>query len=210
MADLERQKAAEAEKARQAELDRQRAAEAEKARAAEAERQRLAAEQQRQETERQARLARIQEERERVREEARRATEARAAEEQQQRLTRLREQQEGVRVAAAQAAAARAAQEALAIKFQAYYDNAHRVISAFWIVPEWVRRRDVEVRVTLTVGRDGKILETAIEKRSGDAALDQSVQNALEKARQAGLPPLPPDYQQSQFEFGLIFNPSKS
>lgn len=215
LAELERQKAAEAEKARQAELARQRAAEAEKARLAEAEktrqveaeRLRQEAERQRVEAERQQRLAKLDEERTRIREDAERR---RLDAERQERLARIAADRNRIREVAAQAAAARAAEEALQVKFQAYYDNAHRTIQALWIVPEWVRRRDVEVRVSLTVGRDGRILKTAIESRSGDSGLDQSVQNALEKARQAGLPPLPPEYKQDQLEFGLIFNPSKS
>lgn len=129
--------------------------------------------------------------------------------ERQQRLAKLEEERVRIREEAAQAAA-RAALEAHKVKFQSYYNNAHRTISGFWIVPEWLRRRDVEVRVSVVAGRDGRILSTAIEKRSGFADLDESVVRALEKARQAGLPPLPPEYTEDQLEFGLIFNPSKS
>lgn len=59
----------------------------------------------------------------------------------------------------------------------------------------------------LTVGRAGTILAIAIEKRSGDVGLDQSVQNASEKARLTGRPP---ECEQRRLELGLIFNPSRS
>jgi colicin import membrane protein len=178
-AELERQKQAEAERQRQAELERQKQAE---------------------------RLAKLQERREQIR-----AEQARQA-----RLAKIEEQREQIRKAATEAAeaqaraaeAARLSAQQLEIKFKEYYNLASQQIRAYWIVPEWVKRRDVDVIVSAKIGRDGRILSTTIEKQSGDARLDESVARALERARQEGLPPLPDEYPSGELDLGLIFNPS--
>ncbi len=178
---------------------------------AELERQRQAEAERQKQAEHEARLAKIREERERLRaeEEARRQGQAR-----QERLAKIQEQRERIQQEeerarqAAAAAAARQQAEELQIKFKEYYDAVSKDIRDQWIVPEWVRRRNVEILVSVRIGRDGRILSTTIEKRSGDPALDDSVVKALEKAKQRGLPPLPDGYTNSELEFGLIFNPS--
>ncbi len=128
----------------------------------------------------------------------------------------MRQEQEQIRRAAAEAAAAQARMaaaqkqmaEALELKFKEYYNLAGQQIRSYWIVPEWVKRKDIEVVVLVKISRDGRIVSTTIEKRSGDAGLDDSVARALEKAKQQGLPPLPAEYPDSELPLGLIFNPS--
>lgn len=90
-----------------------------------------------------------------------------------------------------------------------YYDRVYRQIHSGWIVPERVRHLSKEVRVSLRVARAGRVLATTFETRSGDGDLDASVERAIERAREQGLPPLPAEYVEDTLEFGLIFNPAR-
>ena len=58
--------------------------------------------------------------------------------------------------------------------------------------------------VKVTVARDGRIIRAVIAERSGDRALDQSVQRALEKVTK--LPPFPEETKDQQRTFTIRFS----
>ena len=54
------------------------------------------------------------------------------------------------------------------------YDNA-------WVAPEDASSEDATVEVSVTIASDGTVIDQKIIKRSGDAAVDASVQRTLDK-----------------------------
>ncbi len=131
-----------------------------------------------------------------------RETERMAAErEARAREARLREVRDAqARIRDAAAAAERAA--------AAYVEHARRTIAGYWVVPESARGRPTAVRVALTVDRAGHVLDATVETVSDDAALDWSVVNAVDKAREAGLPPLPAEYERARLDLVVTLDPS--
>ena len=69
----------------------------------------------------------------------------------------------------------------------------------------WTARQDVagQTQVRFTIMRDGRIADVSVEKPSGYFALDQTAERALLVTRQ--LPPLPPQYTESQLTVHLVF-----
>lgn len=97
--------------------------------------------------------------------------------------------------------------EVASSEMKEYYTTVHRIVHSRWLVHESLARRHLEVVVSLTVDRDGRVLDYVVEKRSGDRELDRSAIRAVEEVRKVGLPSLPPACGQDRHEFGLIFNP---
>ena len=50
-----------------------------------------------------------------------------------------------------------------------------------WVMPEDATSEDATVEVSVTIGSDGTVLSKRITKRSGDAAMDASVQRAIDR-----------------------------
>jgi len=69
----------------------------------------------------------------------------------------------------------------------------------------WVQNQNVDARCTIkfTIQRDGKIIDTGVEKSSGDAALDMAARRAVAVTQ---LPPLPDAYTNPSLTMHLIFN----
>ncbi|MEO0904544.1 MAG: TonB family protein [Pseudomonadota bacterium] len=64
------------------------------------------------------------------------------------------------------------------------------------------QRRSGEVRVTLSVGRGGQLLSSAVSQSSGVPAFDQAALQAI--ARAAPFPSAPAELPQGSYRFGLI------
>ncbi len=62
-----------------------------------------------------------------------------------------------------------------------YFDRA-------WVRPEDASMEDATVEASVTIARDGTVVAKRIVKRSGDAAVDASVQRALDKVSTVGRP----------------------
>jgi TonB family protein len=57
-----------------------------------------------------------------------------------------------------------------------------------WVTPEDATTEDATVEVKVTVASDGTVTAKRIIKRSGDAAVDASVQRALDRVTTVGRP----------------------
>lgn len=77
------------------------------------------------------------------------------------------------------------------------YENA-------WTQPEAAQRASSTVSVKVVVSRDGTIISSRIQSRSGDSTLDDSIQRALNLVKQ--LPRFPDGLQEQQMEFTINFN----
>ncbi len=87
----------------------------------------------------------------------------------------------------------------------AYADQVRRAVTAYWVPPE--DPPDGAVRVSLTVARGGRVLAAGLEEASDDAAFDWSVVSALDKVRETGLPPLPPEVEGERLEIEVVLEP---
>ncbi|HEY8369018.1 MAG TPA: TonB C-terminal domain-containing protein [Thermodesulfobacteriota bacterium] len=87
---------------------------------------------------------------------------------------------------------------------EAYAETVRRAVTAYWIPPE--RRSRGTARVSLTVARSGRVLSAGLAELTGDGAFDWSIVSALDKAREAGLPPLPPDVEGEQLEMEVVLD----
>lgn len=88
---------------------------------------------------------------------------------------------------------------------QIYRADVESLIKSNWHYPVAMdSQKDVEAVVLLMVKRDGTILKSSFEKRSGNALFDESVLNAID--RSDPLPPFPESYTRSNEEFEINFN----
>jgi len=62
------------------------------------------------------------------------------------------------------------------------------------------------VDVKIVVARNGDVLSSDIVSKSGDPAVDQSVQRALDQVEREKLPPFPPKAEDTQRTFVIRFN----
>ena len=82
---------------------------------------------------------------------------------------------------------------------QAAYDAAWRVL------PD-LASSDHVVTVEVVVASNGRIVSQRIISRSASARMDKSVQNALDKVKQQGLPPFPQGARDAERTFTIEFN----
>jgi TonB family protein len=73
-----------------------------------------------------------------------------------------------------------------------------------WKPPEDATSSQASADVKITVARDGSVLSAELVGPSGDAAIDRSVQRALDAVKQ--LPPFPATSQDTQRSFKIRFN----
>lgn len=82
---------------------------------------------------------------------------------------------------------------------QAAYDEAWRVL------PD-LASQDHVVTVEVVIARNGRVVSQRIVSRSGSSAMDRSVQNALDRVKQQGLPAFPDGARDAEREFTIQFN----
>ena len=73
-----------------------------------------------------------------------------------------------------------------------------------WVVPDGVADDQATTAASVTIARDGTVVSSHIVRRSGDSAVDQSVQATLDRVRYAA--PLPEDAKESQRTVTINFN----
>ncbi len=97
--------------------------------------------------------------------------------------------------------------EAIEIRYKKYYDEIWRRVKASWILPEEILTggSNLFAVVVVRIARDGALMETKLDKSSGNEVYDQSCIRAVKKA--APFPPLPKGYPQRYMELGLRFRP---
>lgn len=79
-----------------------------------------------------------------------------------------------------------------------YYSN--------WDVPGGASE-DLETTASVTIARDGTILTSHITRRSGNSAMDKSVQETLDRVRSVS--PFPATSKDEQRELNIVFKPIK-
>lgn len=78
------------------------------------------------------------------------------------------------------------------------YDNA-------WVAPEDASSEDATVTVKVTIASDGSVMDSRIIQRSGDAAVDASVQRTLDRVSGMGKP-FPSTIKDKQRSYIIPFN----
>ncbi len=94
------------------------------------------------------------------------------------------------------------------IALQIYKVEVETLIKDNWAYPaaflDPEKRKDLEALVIMKVSRDGSILDSRFEKKSGNAGFDESVQKAIERSNP--LPPFPEGYMKTHEEIEINFN----
>jgi TonB family protein len=93
------------------------------------------------------------------------------------------------------------------LEFQAYYSEVWKRVRSMWAVPEELLKKDLTVIYTIRINRDGRVLDTWLEKGSGDEYFDETAERALTKADP--LPPLPDSYTGNVMDLGIRFHSKK-
>ena len=95
-----------------------------------------------------------------------------------------------------------------AAAFTSYANLVVGVYRRAWepLIPSELARSRI-AKVSVTIRRDGRVLSARIISRTGDAALDRSVQRALDHVKKIGKP-FPPGSKDSQRTFTLDFKPN--
>jgi len=82
------------------------------------------------------------------------------------------------------------------------------LVSAYmraWLIPDELASSSAKLRVSVTIRRDGTVISSRIQSRSGNSALDASVQRALDKV--TFVAPFPASVKDAQKTFWLEFDP---
>jgi len=73
-----------------------------------------------------------------------------------------------------------------------------------WIVPDGVTDNEATAMVSVTIARDGRVINARIERSSGNREVDRSVQNALDRVKYAA--PLPEESKENERTVPINFN----
>ena len=94
-----------------------------------------------------------------------------------------------------------------AVAFTSYANLVVGVYRRAWepLIPSELARSRI-AKVSVTIRRDGRVLSARIVSRTGDAALDRSVQRALDRVSRIGKP-FPSGSKDTQRSFTLDFTP---
>lgn len=93
------------------------------------------------------------------------------------------------------------------LKLRTYYNTIWQRIKGEWILPPSLleESEDIETVIVIKVQRDGGIVESWFEKKSGSLAYDESAMRAIKKANP--LPPFPQELDEDFLEIGVRFHP---
>jgi colicin import membrane protein len=95
--------------------------------------------------------------------------------------------------------------EDLEARYPAYFSLIHDRVQDEWSIhSEDLKDSKLSIIVSVRIARSGKLLETHIEKSSGDSHFDGSLIKAIRKAE---FPPLPQDFEGDSLETGFRFCP---
>ena len=89
----------------------------------------------------------------------------------------------------------------------AYANYASIVKSVYtlkWILPDNAANDEANVKVSVTIARDGQVLDARIVERSGDSSVDASVQRTLDRVRD--IAPFPDDATDKERTYIINFN----
>jgi len=89
----------------------------------------------------------------------------------------------------------------------AYANYASIVKSVYtrkWILPDNAANDEANVKVSVTIARDGRVIEAHIVERSGDSSLDSSVQRTLERVQE--IAPFPDDATDKERTYIIYFD----
>ena len=93
------------------------------------------------------------------------------------------------------------------MRLRAYYNSIWQRIKEEWILPGSLldESEGWETVIVIKVQRDGGIVESWFEKKSGSSVYDESAMRAIKKANP--LPPLPEELEEDVLEIGIRFHP---
>ena len=95
--------------------------------------------------------------------------------------------------------------ENLDVKYRAYLIQITERVQEQWEFPAELERGGISVIVSLKIGKDGKLINSWVEKSSGHTLFDESLMKAVTKA--APYPALPTGFEGDFLEVGLRFCP---
>jgi TonB family protein len=86
-----------------------------------------------------------------------------------------------------------------------YADWVQQVYDDAWITPDMMSDEELHVEVRIVIHRSGRVIDARIEKKSGNRALDRSVQSAIDKVKT--IKPFPEGSLDQQRTFNINFVP---
>lgn len=111
----------------------------------------------------------------------------------------------GVAGSGGQAGAGGVSAESLDVKYRAYLIQITERVQEQWEFPAELERSGISVIVSLKIGKDGKLINSWVEKSSGYTLFDESLMKAVTRA--APYPALPAGFEGDFLEVGLRFCP---
>jgi TonB family protein len=91
------------------------------------------------------------------------------------------------------------------VSYASYGQIVRLRYSEAWMVPADMTDDEATIKVSVTVARDGKVLDARITQPSASAAANRSIQNTLDRIREIGRP-FPEGAKESQRTFIMTFN----
>lgn len=85
-----------------------------------------------------------------------------------------------------------------------YAQFVREVYESEWVMPPDLLDEDATAKVTVTISRDGRVISSRIERRSGNSTLDKSVQRVLNTVK--FVHKFPEDARDEQRTFTINFN----
>jgi TonB family protein len=70
-----------------------------------------------------------------------------------------------------------------------FRQGLYSIYEQAWIIPDGATESDATTEAKITIARDGSVISAMITRSSGNAAVDDSVQLALDRVRQVPPPP---------------------
>ena len=90
------------------------------------------------------------------------------------------------------------------VPYANFLQGVKKIYSDAWILPDGIKDDTATVTVSVTIARDGAVVSSRILQRSGDAAVNSSVQMTLDRVGR--VVPLPDDSKESQRTVTINFN----